>query len=817
MKILKQSVSSLSLSPYQFTTNAPSIQTLVGHGLYSQALRASATLLDVCLTDQIYSLFKKSGVFLDIFLGTYLVDCFSKSGHLSHAHRFLQDMPQTDVVAWNTLISGYARALQTESAFRLFYDLKCFDLKPDAFTISSLIKACSNSQDSEIAHAIAIKMGFASGAYICSSLVDNYSKSWNIRSARKCFEECLDMDTVVWTTMISGYIWNGEPDKAFEIFIDMRLFGVDVNQFSLTNVLGAISVVREGEQVHGLSIKTGLLASASTPLKNAILSMYCRCGSKTDGIKMFDEISDPDVISWTARIGATSDGKEAVELLNFLRLKDTDVNEYTLVNALSAIGSSRLLKSGQQIQAHCLKAGFSHVIHVGNALISMYGKCQCTEEANKAFDEMLHHDCVSWNALISAFAENDLEGSALAAFSKMQLSSLKPTKFTLASMFEVLSNLGALECVNEFHALIIKFGYDSDDSMITCLIWAYAKCGEIENSKCIFSEIEQVYMVHINALASAFVHSGYHADLLKLFQEACNSEVEVNGIIFSLVLKACGAFSKLEEGKSIHSLILKYGIYNDYFVGSAIVDVYCKCGSINDAKKAFDELPKENLATWNAMIMGNAQHGHSQEVFRLFSSLTEIGLFPDEITYLGVLYSCCHSGLVNEAYSVLNFMLEYSGMIPQLEHYACLVDLLCRVGNLEEAKRTIDQMPICPDAHIWQILLSACSIHGNIELGRIAAMRLLELEPDNDSAYVLLANLYASSGIWNEVGKVRKEMKGKSIGKEPGASWIQLRGAVHSFFAHDTSHVDSSQIHLKLQELYEHMSAASHKEEMTFD
>ncbi|KAF8379567.1 hypothetical protein HHK36_029007 [Tetracentron sinense] len=794
-----------SFSPQESTT---SIKTLVSHGLYSQALKASTALLDFHLTDQIYSLFIKSGFSIDIFLGSSLIDRFSKSGDLRRAHRLLLDMPDTDTVVWNALISGYARIQQTEPVFDLFNSLRCSGLKPDIFTLSSLIKACNNSKENGMAHAISLKMGFSSGVFVISGLLDNYSKSGDLCSAEKCFAECLVMDTVVWTAMMSGYIWNAELGNAREIFMEMRVLGLDLNKFSLTSVLGALSDIKEGEQIHGFSIKMGFLFSGSTHLSNAVMSIYCRCGSKLDGVKLFDEISEPDVVSWTARIGAAYDGEEALELFRLLCSRDMEMNEYTIVNVLSAIGTQRLLETGKQIQARCYKAGYLPGIFISNALISMYGKYGQLEDAKVVFDEMLSRDSVSWNSLITGYAENGLVGQALGVFSQIQNSSLEPTKFTLASVLEVLSYSDAPQQVMQIHSQIIKLGFATDDSMVTGLITAYGKCNGINESKRVFTEIDNIDLVHLNAMAATFTHAACHTDTLKLFRNTQKSDLEVDSITFSIALKACGALTDLEQGRSIHSLALKSGVDQCDFVGSAVVDVYCKCGSIADAEKAFRKVAKDNLAIWNAMIMGYAQHGHYQEVFKLLKKMCELGIDPDEITYLGILYSCSHAGLIKEAYTHLNSMFECHGVMPCLEHYACMVDLLGRAGHLEEAKRIIDKMPITPDAKIWQILLSACSIQGNVKLGRLAAQELLELQPENDSAYVLLSNLYASVNMWEDVGRMRRVMKEKRVSKEPGCSWIQVKGTVHSFFVDDTSHHDSIEIYMKLQELNKQMITA---------
>ncbi|KAM4074841.1 hypothetical protein ACB094_10G124500 [Castanea mollissima] len=781
-------------------SQSQSLKTLLTNGLYPQGLEAS--LPNPKLTDQTYALFIKSGHSLHPYLSTTLISHFSKLGHFSRASKYLFETHNPDTVSFNALISGFARFRQPRLVFELFNTLRHLGLEPDVFTLSSLVKACESLQENEAAHGVCLRMGFGSGAYLVSGFIENYARAGDVEKAEKCFGECLVLDNVVWTAMVCGYVWNGEFEKGKVVFVEMRDLSLELNEFSLTGVLGALFDVREGEQVHGIGVKMGLLRGSSIHLNNAIMNMYCKCGNKMAAVKMFDEIAEPDVVSWTERIGAAFDGLEALELFKVLHSGSLEMNEYTMINVLSAIAGPRLLTSSRQVQALCQKVGFLQVIFVSNALISMYGKCAQMDDARRVFDDMLHRDSVSWNSLIAGYSENGFSSLALEVFSQMRDLSLQPNEYTLASILEVVSNSNSVIQAMQIHLHMIKCGFMFNDSMVSCLIKTYGKCHGIDEAKEIFSEIDKINVVHCNAMATAFVYAGCHADALNLFYTSRSSYLEVESTIFSIVLKACGAMTDLVQGTAVHSLCLKFGFDQDIFVESTIIDMYCKCGSIGDAQKAFRNTSKDNLAAWNAMIMGYAQHGCFHEVSEVFEKMCQSGIEPDEITFLGVLTSCCHAGLVREANDYLNSMFELHGVIPHLEHYACMVDLLGRVGLLEDAKRTIEQMPIHPDAHIWQILLSACNIHGNVILGNVAARKLLELQPENESAYLLLSNLYASAGMWSDVGKLRKQMKEKVVHKEPGSSWIQVGGSIHYFFAGDMSHPESKEIYMELIKLY---------------
>ncbi|KAB2054246.1 hypothetical protein ES319_A12G242100v1 [Gossypium barbadense] len=787
------------------TRHGPSIKVLISQNLHPQALKASLFAHSPFLTDQIYSHFIKSGHSLDPFLSTALISHFAKHADLSRALSFFLDTPNPDTISFNSLISGLARFGRVGPVLGLFNELRHLGLKPDVFTLSSLVKGCERIEENEIVHGVCLRLGFGSGAFVVSGLIENYAKSGDLVSAEKCFRDCFDVDNVVLTAMICCYFWNGEFDKGRQVFMKLRDLGFELNEFSLTGLISGLFDVKEGQLIHGVGLKMGFLCGGSLHFNNAVMSMYARCGSKLDAVKVFDEITEPDIVSWTERIGAALDGFEAFGIFNSLRRKGLGVNEYTMTNVLSAVAGEGLSCLGRQIQAVCQKEGYLKVVFVGNALISMYNKCGKMDDARCIFDVMIFQDSVSWNSLIAGYSDNGFVSLALKMFSDMRGPNVEVNCYTLASILKVASDSNSLHLAVQMHSYMIKCGFMSDDYVVSCLIATYGKCGSCNESRRVFSDVDKTSVMHLNAMLNTLVNADCHVDSLDLFRNTVDSKLEVDSKTFSIVLKACSAMTDLEQGRGVHSLALKSGFHQDCFVETAVIDLCCKCGNISDAERAFRYASVDNLAAWNAMITGYAQHGCYNEAFRLYDRMTVCRIEPDEITYLGLLTSCCHAGLLQEAQSYMNSMAECHGLIPHLEHYACMVDLLGRVGLLEDAKKTIDEMPIEPDARIWQILLSACNIHGNFDMGRVAATKLLELQPDNESAYILLSNLCASAGMWNAVRKLRREMKEKLVSKEPGSSWIQLRGSMHYFFADDLLHPEHKAIFLELSKLYEHM------------
>lgn len=274
---------------------------------------------------------------------------------------------------------------------------------------------------------------------------------------------------------------------------------------------------------------------------------------------------------------------------------------------------------------------------------------------------------------------------------------------------------------------------------------------------------------------------GFFDRALNLFGQMQPTGVKPDSVTYASILPACGNLAALEYGKQFHKDIIRSGFQSDIFVGNALVDMYAKCGSVWEAFKVFEKIGKRNVISWTAMIAGYAMNGHGKEAIKLFQQMQQSSTKPNHITFVGVLSACCHAGLVDDGWQYFHCMVRDYHIMPYMEHYCCMVDLLGRAGFLDEAEDFINKMPLKPDTSIWASLLGACTIHSNIDLGERVAECLFELEPKNPAHYVLLSNLYAVAGRWDDKEKVRRMMKDRTVKKTPGRSWIEVNNAVHSF------------------------------------
>jgi pentatricopeptide repeat protein len=514
--------------------------------------------------------------------------------------------------------------------------------------------------------------------------------------------------------------------------------------------------------------------------------------------------------------------QEALALFRQMQEAGFPPNHFTFASILPACTNLVDLK---KLHYEITRSGFQSNVYVGNALVDRYAKCGSTEDARGLFDKMTQRNVVSWTSMISGYTGNGQYWEALKLFRQMQLTCVKPNTKTLTSLLPACANLAALERGMEVHGEIIRSGFHSDVFVMNALVDMYAKCGSMEDAHDAFDKmyewnavswttmvagyaqngrVEEAHkffqkmpekdVLSWTALIGGYAQNGHGQKALRYFREMQLAGVKPNSKTFACVLPACASLVALEQGKEIHEEIIKRGLVSDVFVGSAIIDMYAKCGNIEGACNVFDRMTVRDVVSWTVMIVGCARHGLGKEALKIFERMQHSGSKPDHVTFLGVLSACCHAGLVDEGQQYFDSMSRYC-ITPKMDHYSCIVDLLGRAGLLNEAEAFIHKMPIKPDSFVWGCLLAACRVHTNIEIAKSVAEHLFELNPKNDTTYVLLSNIYAAVGRWDASEKVRKLMDDKGINKNPGCSWIEVNKQVYAFLMGDKLELQTQQIY----------------------
>lgn len=584
---------------------------------------------------------------------------------------------------------------------------------------------------------------------------------------------------------------------------------------------------------------------------NAIITALTKSGHIDVAMGLFGSMPEPDQCSWNSMIsGFAQHGcfEEAIEFFSKMHKEGFSLNMYSFSSALSACAGLTDIKMGTQIHACIAKSRYTCDVYMESALIDMYSKCGIVGCAQKTFDGMAVRNIVSWNSLITCYEQNGPTSEALHVFVRMMDSGFEPDEVTLASVLSACATLLAIKEGQQIHAHVFKFEKFRDD-LILCnaLVDMYAKCARIKEARWVFDRMQirnvvsetsmmsgyakaasvmvarsmftnmtERNVVSWNALIAGYTQNGENEEAFRLFLLLKRESVWPTHYTFGNILNACANLADLQLGKQAHAHVLKHGFQfqsgpeSDTFVGNSLIDMYVKCGSVEDGSRVFGRMIERDWVSWNTMIMGHAQNGYASEALEIYRKMLSSGVKPDHVTMIGVLCACSHAGLVEEGRKYFHSMTENHGLLPLKDHYTCMVDLLGRAGCLSDAKNLIDTMPMQPDDVIWGSLLAACKVHGDIEMGNYVAQKMLEINPESSSPYVLLSNMYAEIGRWADVRRIRKLMRQRGVVKQPGCSWIEIQQQVHAFLVKDKSHPQKGEIYLVLKILTKQMKKAGY-------
>eukprot|EP01018_Ginkgo_biloba_P023309 Gb_30523 [translate_table: standard] len=786
----------------------------------SSLLQACTNLKEV---KQVHAYLLTSGHNQNILLGTKLLNMYALLGTMDDARQVFDKIYIRDTVLWNAMIRGYAKNGPFEEALTLYYQMQRAGFQPDNSTIPCVLKACASLsalQEGKEIHDDIVGSRFESDVFVAAALIDMYAKCGRLEDARSVFDKMPARDAVSWNAMISGYAQNGYAIEALCLFHQMEVGGTKPNSVTFVSVLPAcaqLGDLQQGKWIHDYIIRSGFESNVS--VVNSLIPMYAKCGSLEIARQLFNNMTIRNVISWNSIIAAYAQNEhanEALALFHEMQLVSMKPNSVTMVTVLAACAQLGALDQGKQTHTYIIRNGFESDVSVENSLVAMYAKCRNIDVACQLFCKISRKDLVSWNTMIAGYSQNGQVNEALTLFYKMQLGNVTPDSVTMVSILPSYAHLGVLQQGKMIHGFIIRGGFESDVSIVNSLVAMYAKCGSIELSSQLFDSMIKRDVVSWNAMIAGYVQNGHANEALKLIHEMQLAGTKPNLITMVSVLPACAHLSDLQQGKLIHGYIIRSRFESDVCVETALIDMYAKCGSIEIARKVFDKMSKRNEISWSAMISGYGMNGKGQEALALFSQMQQTDLKPNHITFISVLSACSHAGLVDEGWQYFDCMRQDYSITPGMEHYACMVDLLGRAGCLDEAQDFIKRMPLEPSACVWGALLSACRIHCNIVLGEHVAKQLFSLEPEIPGHYVLLSNIYAEAGRWDDVAQVRAMMKHKGLQKAPGCSWIEVNNKVHAFLVGDRLHPQSEKIYASLEILAGQMKEAGYVSETNF-
>ncbi|KAM5547862.1 pentatricopeptide repeat-containing protein [Rosa sericea] len=604
---------------------------------------------------------------------------------------------------------------------------------------------------------------------------------------------------------------------------------------SLT-LLSKCKSIQNLKQVHTHIIKTGLHNTHFAMSKLVEFCAVSQFGDLSYALSVFECVEKPNQIIWNTIIrgySLSSKPLQAVEFYVRMILSGAEPNSYTFPFVLKSCARVGAAQEGKQVHGHVLKHGVGSDAFVHTSLINMYAKSGeldnarlvfnkshlrdavsftalitgyvsrgCMDEARSLFDEISIRDAVSWNAMISGYAQSGRFEEALALFSDMRKENVVPNESTMLTVLSACAQSGSLELGKWVASWIEDQGLGSNVRLVNALIDMYSKCGALDTARGLFDGVQQRDVISWNVMIGGYTHMSRYKEALALFRLMLRSNAEPNDVTFLGILPACAHLGALDLGKWIHVYIdKKLQSLTNASLQTSLIDMYAKCGNIEAAKQVFDGMEAKSLASWNAMITGLAMHGKANAALDLFSKMADEGFKPDDITFVGVLSACNHGGLVDLGRQYFSSMTKDYHISPQLQHYGCMIDLLGRAGLLDEAEALMKTMEMKPDGAVWGSLLGACRTHKRVEMGEYVAKHVFELEPENAGAHVLLSNIYAGAGRWDDVARIRTTLNDIGIKKVPGSTSIEVDSVVHEFLVGDKVHPLSEEIYEMLKEM----------------
>ncbi|CAN6724502.1 unnamed protein product [Malus baccata var. baccata] len=663
-----------------------------------------------------------------------------------------------------------------------------------------------------------ILTGFINDTYAASRILKFCTDSHfvHVDFSLKIFDRIDDANGFIWNTMMRAYVQRNRPQKALKLYKLMleKNAGPDHYTYPLLVQACAIRVLGfEGKQIHGHVFKTGF--DSDVYVQNTLINMYAVCENMGDARKLFDEIPVLNSVAWNSI------------LAGYVRAGDVEKAKFVY---------------DQMPERNTIAS---------NSMIVLFGRTGCVNEACRLFAEMPEKDMVSWSALISCHEQNEMYEEALAKFLEMVANGVMVDEVVLVTVLSACANLLAVQTGKLIHGLVVKIGtesyvnlqnafihmysscgeimaaqklfnaaYNLDQISWNSMISGYLKCGLVENARTLFDSMPEKDIVSWSAMISGYAQQDQFSETLALFQEMQLLGIRPDETTLVSVVSACTQLAALDLGQWIHAYIRKNGLKINVFLGTTLINMYMKCGCVENALEVFEGTSEKGVSSWNALILGLAMNGLVEKSLETFSEMKKCGVAPNEITFMGVLGACRHMGLVDEGRRHFDSMVQEHKIERNVKHYGCMVDLLGRAGMLKEAEELLESMPMMPDVATWGALLGACKKHGDHDRGERIGRKLIELEPDHDGFHVLLSNICASKGNWDDVHEIRGIMMQHGVVKTPGCSMIEADGVVHEFLAGDKKHPRIKETDAMLDEIAKRLKKegyAPDTNEVSFD
>ncbi|CAA7029029.1 unnamed protein product [Microthlaspi erraticum] len=733
---------------------------------FTFALKACTGSMNLEEGLRIHDLISEMGFESDVYIGTALVEMYCKAGDLISAKQVFDKMPEKDVVTWNIMVSGLAQNGFHCEALRLFRDMHLSCVGIDHVSLYNLIPAVSKLERKDVCrclHGFVIRKGFASGFF--NGLIDMYWRCEDLYAAECIFEEVWRTDGSSWGTMMAAYADNGYFEEVLWLFDLIRHYDVGMNKVAVVSALQAAAYVgdlEKGIAIHEYVVEQGMVGDVS--VATSLMSMYSKCGELEKAEQLFIKTKGRDVVAWSAMIASFEKAGHQDDALSLFReMMRTQVkpNAVTLTSVLPACAGVAASRLGKSIHCYAIKAEIESELETATAVISMYAKSGLFPLALKAFERLPIKDAVAFNALAQGYTQIGDAGKAFDVYNNMKLHGVRPDSGTVVGLLQTCALCSDYDRGSCVYGQIIKHGFDSECHVAHALIDMFTKCDALAAAKCLFDECGfEKSTVSWNIMMNGYLLHGQAQEAIAAFRQMKVESFQPNIVTFVNLLHAAAQLAALRLGMSVQASLIRFGFCSYTPVLKSLVDMYARCGMIKSSERCFKEIRNKDMVSWNTMLSAYAVNGLASSAVSLISFMQEYELKLDSLSFVSVLSACRHAGLVEEGKRMFKEMEERHKIEAEVEHYACMVDLLGKAGLFDEAVETVRRMRVRASVGVWGALLSCSRTYCNLWLSNAALCQLVKLEPLNPSHY-------------GEERRLGKANDGR-IKKVPACSWIQV-------------------------------------------
>lgn len=672
-------------------------------------------------------------------------------------------------------------------------------------TLSSLLNLCNEPNILKQVHARCVLHGHHQNPSLSSKLLECYANLGLLNLSLRVFNSITSPNSELYSIALQILADSSQFEKTLLLYDKMVSNSMYPDEYAYPFVLRSSTQMLDasyGRRVHGHLVKLGF--DSNETVAAALAEFYSELGEFGSARELLDEMPVRGLDRWNSLIAKclqNGSASECIVVFKQMMKKNTGPDSVSVINLLRASTELNSLKLGMLVHGLIVVTGRTKDLSVNTALLTVYSKLGSLKNARLVFEKTSEKDRVVWNLMISTYSRCRHPRKSVELLAQMSNEGIRIDLFTALAVMPAIGELRSLEWGKQIHASIIRNSSDYQVSVQNSLIDMYCKCNSVEAATKVFELITRKTDVSWTSMIKGYVSQGQYSDALGLFVKMKLNGFVVDSAILVSVLPACVNAGAMEQVKYMHGTAIKYGFTSIFCVRTELLVSYAKCGGIDMARKLFDEEETngKDIITWNSMISAYARHGEWQQCLSLYEQMTRSYFRPDSVTFLGLLTGCVNSGQVGQGRKIFKEMTEAYGCQPSQEHYACMVDLLGRAGHISEAAKLINSMPLEADARVWGPLLSACKMHSETGVAELAAKKLITMEPTNAGNYILLSNIYAATGNWDRVAKMRSFLRDRGLKKTPGCSWLEVNGKVHEFRVADRSHPRSDEIYSILQ------------------